>query len=73
MKMDMNRHSEMGDIDKSNAINMFYNPRSGAAMKQIGMKYCYSYKEQWQPKDFAVIFRMYHLNCKCFKTWRSVT
>ncbi|MCI8483332.1 MAG: GNAT family N-acetyltransferase [Lachnospiraceae bacterium] len=22
------------------------NPRSGAVMKQIGMKYCYSYKEQ---------------------------
>lgn len=38
------------------------NPRSGAVMKRIGMKYCYSYKEQWQPKDFPVIFRMYQLN-----------
>lgn len=23
------------------------NPRSGTVMKRIGMKYCYSYKEQW--------------------------
>lgn len=23
---------------------------------------CYSYEEQWQPKDFPVIFRMYQLN-----------
>ena len=38
------------------------NPRSGAVMKRIGMKYCYSYQEQWQPKDFPVIFRMYQLN-----------
>lgn len=38
------------------------NPRSGAVMQQIGMKYCYSYKEQWQPKDIPVIFRMYQLN-----------
>lgn len=38
------------------------NPRSGAVMKRIGMKYCYSYKEQWQPKNFPVIFRMYQLN-----------
>lgn len=38
------------------------NPRSGAVMKRIGMKYCYSYKEQWQPKNVPVIFRMYQLN-----------
>lgn len=38
------------------------NPRSGAVMKRMGMKYCYSYKEQWQPKNFPVIFRMYQLN-----------
>mgnify|MGYP001030528471 CR=1 FL=1 len=38
------------------------NPKSGAVMKRIGMKYCYSYKEQWQPKNFPVIFRMYQLN-----------
>lgn len=38
------------------------NPRSGAVMKRIGMKYCYTYKEQWQPKNFPVIFRMYQLN-----------
>lgn len=38
------------------------NPRSGNVMKKIGMKYCYSYEEQWQPKDYPVIFRMYQLN-----------
>ena len=38
------------------------NPKSGAVMQRLGMKYRYSYKEQWQPKDFPVIFRMYQLN-----------
>ena len=38
------------------------NPRSGGVMRQIGMKYCYSYEERWQPKDFPVIFRMYQWN-----------
>lgn len=38
------------------------NPRSGNIMKKVGMKYCYSYEEQWQPKDIWVIFRMYQLN-----------
>ena len=38
------------------------NPRSGAVMQKIGMKYRYSYEEQCLPKDFPVIFRMYQLN-----------
>ena len=38
------------------------NPRSGQVMKRLGMTYRYSYEEQWQPKDFPVIFRMYQLN-----------
>lgn len=38
------------------------NPRSGGVMRQTGMKYCYSYEEQWQPKNFLVTFRMYQLN-----------
>lgn len=38
------------------------NPRSGAVMKRLGMRYQYSYQEQWQPKDISVIFRMYQLN-----------
>lgn len=38
------------------------NPRSGEVMKRLGMTYRYSYEEQWQPKDFLVIFRMYQLN-----------
>ena len=31
-------------------------------MRNVGMKYQYSYEEQWQPKDIPVIFRMYQLN-----------
>lgn len=38
------------------------NPRSGGVMRQLGMRYEYSYEEQWQPKDFPVTFRMYQLN-----------
>ncbi|MBC6162349.1 GNAT family N-acetyltransferase [Listeria booriae] len=38
------------------------NPRSGGVMIQLGMHYQYSYKEQWQPKDQLVTFRMYQLN-----------
>ena len=38
------------------------NPRSGNVMQKLGMRYCYSYEEQWQPKNFPVIFRMYQLN-----------
>lgn len=38
------------------------NPRSGGVMRNLGMKYQYSYEEQWQPKNFPVIFRMYQLN-----------
>ena len=37
-------------------------PRSGNVMQKLGMTYCYSYEEQWQPKNFPVIFRMYQLN-----------
>ena len=38
------------------------NPSSGNVMKRLGMKYRYSYREQWQPKNISVIFRMYQLN-----------
>lgn len=38
------------------------NPRSGGVMARLGMKYQYSYEEQWQPKDILVTFRMYQLN-----------
>lgn len=38
------------------------NPRSGGVMKEIGMKYQYSYEEWWQPKNILVTFRMYQLN-----------
>ena len=38
------------------------NPRSGKVMQRLGMTYRYSYKEQCQPKNISVIFRMYQLN-----------
>lgn len=38
------------------------NQRSGNIIKNIGMTYCYTYKEQWQPKNILVTFRMYQLN-----------
>ena len=38
------------------------NPRSGGVMRNLGMKYRYSYEEQWQPKNLPVVFRMYQLN-----------
>ena len=38
------------------------NPRSGSVMRNVGMKYLYSYEEQWQPKNILVTFRMYQLN-----------
>lgn len=38
------------------------NPRSGNVMRHLGMKYCYSYEEQWQPKNILVTFRMFQLN-----------
>ena len=38
------------------------NPRSGGVMRNVGMKYQYSYQEQWQPKNILVTFRMYQLN-----------
>lgn len=38
------------------------NPRSGGVMRNVGMKYMYSYEEQWQPKDIPVTFRMYQIN-----------
>lgn len=38
------------------------NPRSGGVMRNVGMKYQYSYEELWQPKNRLVTFRMYQLN-----------
>lgn len=38
------------------------NPGSGGVMRKIGMRYQYSYEEQWQPKDIPVTFRMYQIN-----------
>lgn len=39
------------------------NHASGKVMQRLGgMQYQYSYREQWQPKDILVTFRMYQLN-----------
>ncbi len=53
------------------------NPGSGGVMQNIGMKYQYSYTEQWQPKNILVTFRLYQLNldgCEsrvCRKYWEA--
>ena len=38
------------------------NPRSGGVMRTLGMRYQYTYREQWQPKNIPVTFRLYQLN-----------
>lgn len=38
------------------------NPKSGAVMRRLGMRYQYSYDELWQPKNYQVTMRMYQLN-----------
>ncbi len=38
------------------------NSHSGGVMRKIGMRYCYSYVEQWQPKNIPVTFRLYQRN-----------
>lgn len=38
------------------------NIASGEVMKKLGMRYCYSYIEQVQPKNMKVTFKMYQLN-----------
>ena len=43
---------------------------SGKVMRKLGMSYQYSYEEQWQPKNYKVIFRLYQLNFTMPKEWR---
>lgn len=38
------------------------NRSSGAVMRKLNMRYCYSYEELWKPKNFWVTFRLYQLN-----------
>lgn len=38
------------------------NVASGKVMQKCGMKYMYSYEEQWLPKDILVVFRLYQIN-----------
>ena len=45
------------------------NPRSGGVMRRLGMRYQYSYEEQWQPKNFPVVFRMYQLTFDGEASW----
>lgn len=45
------------------------NPRSGYVMQACGMKYCYTFEELWQPKNFLVTFRMYQLNFTQEQDW----
>lgn len=38
------------------------NPHSGYVMAAVGLRYQYSYHEQWMPKNIPVVFRLYQLN-----------
>lgn len=55
------RASNWNFITATHDVN---NMASGKVMEKLQMKYEYSYKEQWQPKDILVTFRMYQLNFK---------
>ena len=57
--VDMLKRTDIPYVTATHDVN---NPRSGHVMRAIGMKYCYSYEELWQPKNFRVTFRMYQLN-----------
>ena len=50
------------DLPYITATHDIKNPGSGEVMKKVGMKYKYSYEEQWQPKNIKVIFRMYQFD-----------
>ncbi len=49
-------------IEYVTATHDVNNLASGGVMRRIGMRYCYSYEEMWQPKNFLVVFRFYQLN-----------
>ncbi|MHC5228696.1 GNAT family N-acetyltransferase [Enterococcus sp. LJL99] len=44
------------------ATHDIYNQASGLVMTKLGFNYQYSYKEQWQPKNKLVTFRLYQMN-----------
>ena len=50
------------DLPYITATHDIKNTGSGEVMKKVGMKYKYSYEEQWQPKNIKVIFRMYQFD-----------
>lgn len=55
-------HLRRSGIPYVTATHDVKNPGSGQVMRRLGMRYCYSYEEQWQPKDILVVFRLYQLN-----------
>ena len=65
----LDRIREEGVLPYVTATHDRDNPASGKVMEHLGMRYGYSYFEQWQPKDIPVIFRMYQLNFTAGKTW----
>lgn len=58
------KKAEIDKIPYITATHDINNLSSGAVMKNIGMKYKYSYEEFWEPKNYNVIFRMYQINFK---------
>ena len=56
------QQSQKERLNYLTATHDIKNIHSGHVMKKAGMHYCYSYKEQWIPKNIPVIFRMYQIN-----------
>ena len=54
--------AQQDGLEYLTAVHDSNNLRSGKVMKNVGMKYCYSYEE---PKNVNVIFRMYQINLRC--------
>lgn len=69
--------AQSNGFDFVTATHDVNNPKSGAVMQRLGMKYCYSYREQWQPKNISVVFRMYQLNfnkdCPVYEEYKKIS
>lgn len=57
--IDRLRHNGFVFLTATHDVN---NVGSGRVMQKLGMRYRYSYEEQWQPKNITVTFRLYQLN-----------
>ena len=57
-------HARLDGLSYLTATHDVNNVFSGCVMKKLGMTYKYTYQEQWMPKNYPVMFRMYQINLK---------